>query len=110
MKRTALLVVLSIVALIPGLGRSGRLTYHEAIWAQTAREMISSQHLLIPTLGGQPWLEKPPLASWLIALAGLAAGVVDETVARLPSAVAAALLILGVAFLAARRFSAGVGL
>ena len=36
------LVVLSAVTLLPGLGSSSRLTYHEAFVAQGAREMLTS--------------------------------------------------------------------
>ena len=40
--RLTCLVVLSALALIPGLGSSGRLTYHEAFVAQGAREILDS--------------------------------------------------------------------
>ena len=36
------LVFLSALALLPGLGSSSRLTYHEAFVAQGAREMLDS--------------------------------------------------------------------
>jgi 4-amino-4-deoxy-L-arabinose transferase-like glycosyltransferase len=108
--RLAWLMGLAVLTLGVGLGRSGRLTYHEAFVAQGAREMIARGDVLVPTINGRPWLEKPPLAIWLVALAGRAAGGVSETVARLPSAVAAALLVLGVATFATRRFDATIGL
>ncbi len=92
-----------------GLGGSGRLTYHEAFVAQAARELIAGGSWLVPTIDGRPWLEKPPLASWLVALAGMLAGGVTEAVARTPSAVASGLLCLGVAAFAARRFGREVG-
>lgn len=101
---------LAALTLGVGLGRCGRLTYHEAFAAQTAREMIATGDWLVPTIGGRPWLEKPPLAFWLVALAGKAVGGVNETAARFPSALAGGLLALGVAVFAARRFGAGVGL
>jgi len=101
---------LAALTLGVGLGGSSRLTYHEAFVAQAAREMIASGDPLTPTLGGRPWLEKPPLAVWLVVLAGRAAGGVGESAARLPSAVAAALLAVGVARLAARRFGTPAGL
>src|SRR5262249_38802602 len=49
------------------------------------------------------------LMHWLVALTAWAAGGLDETVARLPSAVAATALVLAVATLAARHFGATVG-
>lgn len=103
-------VGLGVLTLGVGLGDSGRLTYHEAFVAQGAREMLDSGDVLTPTVGGRPWLEKPPLAIWLVALVGRAAGGVSESVARLPSAVAAAALAVGIATLAARRFGPSVGL
>ena len=96
--------------LLPGLGGSGRLSYHEAFVAQGAREMLDSGSWAYPTIGGRPWLEKPPLPWWLVAAAGRIAGGVDEAVARFPSAIAAALLVLGVAVLAARHYGPGIGL
>jgi 4-amino-4-deoxy-L-arabinose transferase-like glycosyltransferase len=107
--RLAWLMGLAVLTLGVGLGRSGRLTYHEAFVAQGARELIARGDVLVPTIDGRPWLEKPPLPIWLVALAGRTAGGISETVARLPSALAAGLLVLGVATFAARRFDANVG-
>jgi 4-amino-4-deoxy-L-arabinose transferase-like glycosyltransferase len=106
----AAIVGLSVLTLGVGLGSSGRLTYHEAFVAQAAREMTATGDILTPTIGGQPWLEKPPLAFWLVALAGKVAGGISEGVARLPSAVAAGLLIVAISVFARRRFGPGVGL
>jgi 4-amino-4-deoxy-L-arabinose transferase-like glycosyltransferase len=108
--RVAWIVGLSSLTMGLGLGRAGRLSYHEAIVAQAAREMIAGGDVLVPTLGGRPWLEKPPLPIWLVAGTGRVVGGVDEAVARAPAAVAATLLALGTATLAARRFGATVGL
>ncbi len=63
-----------------------------------------------PTIGGRPWLEKPPMPWWLVAATGRIAGGVDESVARLPSVIAATLMVLGVASLAARHYGPGIGL
>jgi 4-amino-4-deoxy-L-arabinose transferase-like glycosyltransferase len=102
-------VGLAALTLGVGLGRSGRLTYHEAIWAQAAREMLASGSVLVPTVSGRPWLEKPPLGPWLIALAGQCAGGIDEATARAPSALAGLALALGLAGWAARRFGSRIG-
>jgi 4-amino-4-deoxy-L-arabinose transferase-like glycosyltransferase len=98
--RLASIVGLSALTLGIGLGGSGRLTYHEAIVAQGACEMIANGTFLVPTIDGQPWLEKPPLAHWLVAGLGVLAGGVNEVVARVPSAVAATLLAVGIGLLA----------
>ncbi|QEH39170.1 Undecaprenyl phosphate-alpha-4-amino-4-deoxy-L-arabinose arabinosyl transferase [Aquisphaera giovannonii] len=106
----AWLATLTALAVGPGLGSSSRLTYHEAFVAQGAREILDSGSWWEPRIGGLPWLEKPPLPFWLVAAAGACRGEVDATVARLPSAVAAFGLVLGVALLASRRYGRTVGL
>jgi 4-amino-4-deoxy-L-arabinose transferase-like glycosyltransferase len=106
----ACLMGLAALALLPGLGGPARLTYHEAFVAQGAREILSSGEWMYPTIGGLPWLEKPPLPWWLAAALGRLSGGVNETVARLPSALAAMALVLGVAVLAARHFGPTISL
>src|SRR5262249_19174516 len=106
----ASLVALSAAVLVPGLGRWARLNYHEAFVAQGAREILESGSWWSPTIGGRPWLEKPPLPWWLAAAVGRGAGGVDEAVARLPSVLAAVMLVLGVAVVAARHYGPGIGL
>jgi 4-amino-4-deoxy-L-arabinose transferase-like glycosyltransferase len=92
------------------LGSSGRLTYHEAFVAQAAREMTATGNWLVPTIGNRPWLEKPPLAFWLVALAGHLSGGIDETVARLPCMLAGFCLVVGLTTFATRRFGPTIGL
>ena len=106
----ACLIALAALALFPGLGGSSRLTYHEAFVAQGAREILDSGQWLYPTIGGLPWLEKPPLPWWLAATFGHLTGGIDETVARLPSALAAISVVLGVAVLAARHYGPTISL
>jgi 4-amino-4-deoxy-L-arabinose transferase-like glycosyltransferase len=109
--RLAGLGILALLTLGIGLGSSKRLSYHEAIVAQGAREMLcSGGDWLVPSIGGTPWLEKPPLAHWLVAVAGVFRGGIDETTARIPSALAAVLLAIAVGLLGARRFGTRVGL
>ena len=104
------LLFLCALALFPGLGSSSRLTYHEAFVAQGAREMLDSGNWMYPRIGGLPWLEKPPLPWWLVAAFGRCAGGVNETIARIPSALAAMALVLGVAILATRHYGAYIGI
>ena len=80
--RIALILALGLMTLGMGLGRSGRLTYHEAFVAQSARELIQAGTWLVPTIDGRPWLEKPPLPFWLVKLSALTFGQLDEADAR----------------------------
>ncbi len=106
----ACLVVLWALALLPGLGSSSRLTYHEALVAQGAREILATGDWSCATIGGLPWLEKPPLPWWLVALLGRCTGSVTETVSRLPSALAAGALVVAVATVATRHYGPHIGL
>ena len=99
----AAVIGLSALTLAPGLGTT-RLSYHEAIVAQGAREMLESGARLVPTLDSRPWLEKPPLLHWLVMLTGEIFGDVTEVAARIPSTLAALILSMTVALFAARRF------
>ena len=103
------IVALASVTLLLGIA-SARLTFHEAIWAQTAREMIASGDWLVPTIQGNPWLEKPPIGTWMIAFSGALLGGVTAASARLPSALAALAIALGVYALAERRLGSAIAL
>lgn len=98
------------LALGLGLGSSTRLTYHEAFVAQGAREILSSGQWWYPAIGGLPWLEKPPLPFWLVAAVGWCMGTVSPLAARLPSALAAGAMVLGVVLLATRHHGPAIGL
>ncbi|HTS34458.1 MAG TPA: glycosyltransferase family 39 protein [Candidatus Solibacter sp.] len=89
-----------------GNGQFGLIGADEPRYAQVAREMFDRRgHLdgwITPTLGGQPWLEKPPLYYWQAMLAYALFGVSDVA-ARMPSAIDATLLVVAV-YLFFRRF------
>ena len=72
--------------------------------------MLSSGNWAQPTIGGLPWLEKPPLPWWLVATVGRAVGGVSEVSARFPSALAAIMLSIGVTVLARRHYGSHLGL
>jgi 4-amino-4-deoxy-L-arabinose transferase-like glycosyltransferase len=88
-----------------GLGQFGLIGADEPRYAQVAREMLQRHDWITPTLGGQPWLEKPPLYYWQAMMAYAIFGV-NDWVARLPSALDATLLVLAVYFFL-RRFRPG---
>ena len=89
------LVVLALAGLLLtiGLGTVALTDRDEGANAEAAREMLERRSWISPTLGGAPRFAKPAFVYWLMAGAYAALGV-GETAARLPSAVAAFLLVL----------------
>jgi 4-amino-4-deoxy-L-arabinose transferase-like glycosyltransferase len=91
-----------------GLAYFGLVGADEPRYAQVAREMLARHDWITPTLGGKPWLEKPPLFYWQAMLAYSIFGVSDWA-ARLPSAVDATLMVVAI-YLFLTRFRPGVQL
>ncbi|HEV3510236.1 MAG TPA: glycosyltransferase family 39 protein, partial [Candidatus Sulfotelmatobacter sp.] len=91
-----------------GLGAFGLIGADEPRYAQVAREMLAHHDWITPTLGGRPWLEKPPLYYWQAMLAFSLFGVSDVA-ARLPSALDATLLVIAI-YVFFRKFRRGVEL
>jgi 4-amino-4-deoxy-L-arabinose transferase-like glycosyltransferase len=58
--------------------------------------MLETGNWLVPYVGGEPYLRKPPLINWLVALSVLSTGRADEFAARLPSVLAVLFLALGI--------------
>jgi 4-amino-4-deoxy-L-arabinose transferase-like glycosyltransferase len=88
-----------------GLAYFGLVGADEPRYAQVAREMLAHHDWITPTLGGQPWLEKPPLYYWQAMLAYRLFGVSDWA-ARLPSPIDATLMVIAIYFFS-RRFRPG---
>ncbi|MGH9517804.1 MAG: ArnT family glycosyltransferase [Terriglobales bacterium] len=87
------------------LAAFGLIGADEPRYAQVAREMLARHDLITPTLGGIPWLEKPPLYYWQAMIAFRLFGVSDWA-ARLPSVVDAFVMVLAVYWFL-RRFRPG---
>lgn len=77
------------------LSAFGLLGADEPRYAQVAREMLERGDWITPTLGGEPWLEKPPLYYWQAMAAYKIFGVSDWA-ARLPSAIDATAMAFAV--------------
>ncbi len=73
----------------------------EGRYAQIPKEMLLNDSWVVPTLQGEPYLDKPPLMYWLVALSYRAFGITPEA-ARLVPAVCVHLTILAV-YLIGRR-------
>lgn len=91
-----------------GLGHFGLIGADEPRYAQVAREMLERHDWITPVLGGQPWLEKPPLYYWQAMLAFSLLGVSDWA-ARVPSALDVSFMVVVIYFFL-RRFRPGIEL
>ncbi|MCI0567784.1 MAG: glycosyltransferase family 39 protein, partial [Acidobacteria bacterium] len=94
-----LLLALAGVLYFPRLAGTDLKEPNEPTSAQAAREMMEHGDWIVPTVNGEPYPDKPPLLFWAICAASLPFGDVNELTARLPSAVAAATLVLSIYFL-----------
>ncbi|HXF05424.1 MAG TPA: glycosyltransferase family 39 protein [Blastocatellia bacterium] len=105
----ALLCLVAFLFLYVRLGAMALIGPDEPRYAQVAREMLERRDFITPTIGGQPWLEKPILLYWLMAASFSAFGV-TERAARLPSAVSALVLLVLIYFVGCRIRSPRFGL
>ncbi|HUE42643.1 MAG TPA: glycosyltransferase family 39 protein [Candidatus Sulfotelmatobacter sp.] len=85
------------------LGVVGLLGPDEPRYAWIARDMAETGDWITPRLFGSPWFEKPPLYYWGAALSFKLFGA-SETTARLPSAIAALLATVALAWLGWRVY------
>jgi 4-amino-4-deoxy-L-arabinose transferase-like glycosyltransferase len=85
-----------------GLGAFGLTGADEPRYAQIAREMLARHDWIVPTLNGSPWLEKPALLFWKMMNSYSVFGVSDWA-ARIPAAVHATAVVVGIFFFM-RRF------
>lgn len=88
-----------------GLGAFGLVGADEPRYAQIGREMLARHDWIVPTLNGQPWLEKPVLLYWR-EMIGYSIFGLHDWAARIPSATFATGLVLAVFFFM-RRFRYG---
>jgi 4-amino-4-deoxy-L-arabinose transferase-like glycosyltransferase len=107
-----LLIGLFALLLFGYAGFSGRpLTMHEARLPECAREMLHRGDWLLPTSGGRPWLERPPLPHWCVIAAMKLSGHDDRVwVVRLPSTIAGTVTVLLTAWMAGRLFGRTAGI
>jgi 4-amino-4-deoxy-L-arabinose transferase-like glycosyltransferase len=80
---------------LPGLGLV-QLEHEEPRRALPALHMFASGDWLVPRVGSQPYLRKPPLLNWAIALSCKLAGGYSEWAVRLPSVLATLALALAI--------------
>jgi 4-amino-4-deoxy-L-arabinose transferase-like glycosyltransferase len=101
--RRAVLIALAVAVLLccAGVFQHGLWTPDEPREAEVGREMLLAKFSAAPTLGGRPFLEKPPLGAWCSA-ASFAVFGVNDAAARVPSTLFAVGAVL-VAYLLGKR-------
>lgn len=112
-RQAALLAVVCAAIYLPGLGATGLSMSegHRAIpaWEMLADARAGEPHWLVPRMFETAYLRKPPGMLWAIAGSTAVLGE-TELAARLPSALAAAGLVLAVWWFATRWFGSPWGL
>jgi len=107
-----LLAVVAVSSLLFffALGSSRTLTYHEALLAGSAKQMVADGRWLVLYIGDIPRLEKPPLPQWIVAAWAMLLGEFTEGTVRAPFAVFGVLVIVLEMLLMTRLFDARTGL
>jgi 4-amino-4-deoxy-L-arabinose transferase-like glycosyltransferase len=103
-----MLLLVMVFLLFWSLGARG-LWAAEGRWAEITRNMLLTKDIFHPTIGGEPYFDKPLLTYWFISIIAALSGVLNELVVRIPSAVAGMLSIWATVRLGTRLWSAQVG-
>lgn len=91
----AWLALVCFALAVPALADGRCLTTHESTHCLNVREMFTSGQYLIPTYGGRPWLERPPVPHWLTGIpASLVADTATTWAMRVGSALAGLTAVL----------------
>src|SRR6476620_12400883 len=101
--RRGFLYVALVWALIylPRLG-SLELKSEEGRRVLPAVTMLETGNYIVPQVGSEPYLRKPPLVNWLVAASFKLSGTRNEWMARLPSVIAVLLVALAFITIAQR--------
>src|SRR4051812_12877586 len=95
------LVILCWAAIyLPGLG-SLEIKGEEGRRILPAVTMLDTGNYLVPQVGSEPYLRKPPLVNWLVAACFKSTGIRNEWTARLPSVLS--VLFVALAFITVAR-------
>lgn len=109
LKSLLAVIIFSSLILFTGLGKSALWDRDETEYAQSVIEMQQKNEWLIPTLEGQPFLEKPILMFWFVRISHLLFGV-NEFSSRLPSAFFGTLTCVAAYFLGMSLWGRKTGL
>jgi 4-amino-4-deoxy-L-arabinose transferase-like glycosyltransferase len=112
LKRLVDILILLIVCYLVFIGYldDHRFIKTEGLRALVVKEMLERDGLTMPTVHYEPYLNKPPLHAWCTTWLARQFGYFNEKVARLPSAVAGAALVLLMYVLSECWIGRGAGL
>jgi 4-amino-4-deoxy-L-arabinose transferase-like glycosyltransferase len=109
--RLALVAVLAFAALVIGLpaGRTPLWDPNEARYMLLARDILDGGRWLIPDLRGVPYLNKPQLFFWSVAVASIPGGEVTVWTAALPAVVSSIATVAATFAIGARIWGTPAG-
>jgi 4-amino-4-deoxy-L-arabinose transferase-like glycosyltransferase len=109
--RLVLVAVLAFAALVVGLpaGRAPLWDPNEARYMLLARDILDSGRWLIPDLRGVPYLNKPQLYFWSVAVASMPGGEVTEWTAALPAVLSSIATVAAAFAIGARIWGVAAG-
>ncbi len=102
--RLFLVIAVWAAVYLPALG-SLEIKGEEGRRILPAISMLETGNYLVPQIGSEPYLRKPPLINWLVAASFKLFGARNEWTARLPSALC--VLAVAIAFITIARSSLG---
>ncbi len=102
-------VVVPVVALFWNLGLQDMVRLDEAQRLTPPAEMVETGDWIIPRTNGEPYLNKPPLTYWLVAVSYELSGSTSVLAGRVPLALACLLTVAGVMAIGARRGNLAIG-
>jgi 4-amino-4-deoxy-L-arabinose transferase-like glycosyltransferase len=104
LSRLLLVIALWAAVYLPALGTL-EIKGEEGRRILPAVSMLETGNYLVPQIGSEPYLRKPPLVNWIVAASFKIFGAHNEWTARLPSALC--VLVVAIFFLAIARKSLG---
>lgn len=106
----AAMIIVLIITYIPWLGLTDFNTKGEPREAIVALSMIQSDNYILPVSMGVDIPYKPPFLAWLIVGASHLTNGINEFASRLPSAISAIILSIGIALFYTRRKGLFIGI
>lgn len=106
-----LLALLGLVLFGFASAHERALATHETVHCLNVREMLASHDWIIPTYGGRPWLERPPLPHWVTAWLAAPFGAGERVwTYRLASHLGGIVCVLLTAWMASVWFGRAIGI